>query len=241
MRGPELYKFYKSLVSRPVHLSFYLLLLFGRSVRFVISLRSLKQIARLAVMRSDILTIALCILAAPEYVTALPRSLLLSKRGMISVERIAHPMGRRNQPVEIQQSSHNAATTGEEKLGAAAGEKEKNQRAAASDEPTAGEKKKKQGAATGGEVAAGEDGAVKSLSQYIPSCSYPSLTSPDEIAIESKFDAAVAVQGVSNLSPSSTSYTHTNRVTSSKTSFSHPASSADSNSSSSLKPQTPSP
>ena len=119
-------------------------------------------------MRSEMFTIALCILAAPEYVTARPTSRAISQRGVASSEGVAHSMERRNQPAEIQKMSHGVVDAGEVKQAAAGKE------AAASEkkkkmQKTATSEMMKQEAAAGGEAAAGAGEKAAAESTFSPS------------------------------------------------------------------------
>jgi hypothetical protein len=138
-------------------------------------------------MHSNILTLALCVLAIPASVTARPNVHSLSQRSIEPVARAAHPISlrRRNQRAQLQQVSCNtpaAAEAGQEAAGgakekeAAAGVKQKEAAAGAKEkEAAAGAKEKeaaagaqegaKEGAkegAAGGEAAAGEEEAKES-------------------------------------------------------------------------------
>ena len=102
-------------------------------------------------MHSNIITLALCVLAVPASVTARPTVHALSQRSIEPVARVAHPISlrRRTQRAQLQQVSCESATAaaeagkeaavvGKEKGAAAA---EKNKEAAANEkEAAAGEK-----------------------------------------------------------------------------------------------------
>jgi hypothetical protein len=145
-------------------------------------------------MHSNIITLALCVLAVPASVTARPTVHALSQRSIEPVAQVAHPISlrRRTQRAQLQQVSCESATAaaeagkeaavvGKEK-GAAAAEKnkeaaanekevaagQKNKEAAAGEEKNkeaaAGEEKNKEAAAGEGEAAAGEEAANASKS-----------------------------------------------------------------------------
>jgi hypothetical protein len=174
-------------------------------------------------MHSNILTLAICVLAIPASVTARPNVYSISERSIEPVARYAHPISvrRRNQRAQLQQAAECAtapaaeagegAVAGEKQKGAAAGNKQKEaaageqqKEAAAGEkqkEAAAGEKEKeaaageKEGAA-GEEAAGGEEEAKESTSITLvcnPRTVINSCT--DEVEIESAFDTAVPVEG----------------------------------------------
>lgn len=119
-------------------------------------------------MHSNILTLALCVLAVPASVTARPHVHALSQRSIEPVARVAQPISlrRRNQRAQVQQVScetapaaeagKEAAVVGKEKGAAAA---EKNKEAAAGEKEAAAGEKNKEAAAGEKEAAAGEGAA----------------------------------------------------------------------------------
>jgi len=118
-------------------------------------------------MHSNIITLALCVLAIPASVSARPTAAALARRNVHAVSNVAHPitLRRRNQRAQLKELSYNTPPAAEaEQKGEVAGE-----------EVAAGEK---EAAAEGGEVAAGEEEAAA-----------------NEVEIESEFEVAVPVEG----------------------------------------------
>jgi hypothetical protein len=130
-------------------------------------------------MHSNILTLAICVLAIPASVTARPNMYAISERAIESVARSAHPitLRRRNQRAQLQEASCNVPAAAEAGQEAVVGAKEKEaaagakQKEAAVDakekEAAAGDKEKEAAAgaqegAAGGEAAAGEEEAKES-------------------------------------------------------------------------------
>jgi hypothetical protein len=160
---------------------------------------NLDLLSTFANMHSNIITLALCVLAVPASVTARPTVHALSQRSIEPVARVAHPISlrRRTQRAQLQQVSCESATAaaeagkeaavvGKEKGAAAA---EKNKEAAANEkeaaagekeaaageknkEAAAGEEKNKEAAAGEGEAAAGEEAANASKSPQPPIMNY---------------------------------------------------------------------
>lgn len=145
---------------------------------------NLDLLSTFANMHSNIITLALCVLAVPASVTARPTVHALSQRSIEPVAQVAHPISlrRRTQRAQLQQVSCESATAaaeagkeaavvGKEK-GAAAAEKNKEAAGNAKEvaageknkEAAAGKEKNKEAAAGEGEAAAGEEAANASKS-----------------------------------------------------------------------------
>jgi hypothetical protein len=114
-------------------------------------------------MRSNVFTLAFCVLAIPTSVIARPNAYALSERTIEPVGRIAHPIAlrRRNQRAQLQQASQEAgqeAAAGGMEKEAGTGAKEKEAGAGVKEKEAAGGNKEKE-VAGGNEGAAGEEAA----------------------------------------------------------------------------------
>jgi hypothetical protein len=173
-------------------------------------------------MHSNILTLAICVLAIPASVTARPNMYAISERAIESVARSAHPitLRRRNQRAQLQEASCNVpaaaeagqeaavgakekeAAAGAKQKGGAAGAQQKEAAAGAKEKEAAAGNKEKEAAAGAQEGAAGEEAAAgeeeAKESESLTHLRYPRFYSDkpiDEVEIESAFDAAIPVQG----------------------------------------------
>jgi hypothetical protein len=136
-----------------------------RSFNVLNSSRSRSEIINIAIMHSNILTLAIYVLAVPASVTARPNMYAISERAIESSARSAHPitLRRRNQRAQLQAVSCNVPAAAEAGQEAAVGAKEKDAVAGAQQKEAAAGAKEKEAAVGGKEKeVAGEEEAKES-------------------------------------------------------------------------------